>query len=88
MHLSNISLQQEPFRSSNQPLHFQANEYPNVFQMACIEQKNTKEEPKLAEEGSDDVQSTSDQESVVTVRGKLYIVDVRICSQEVASFSS
>ena len=47
--------------------------------MARIEPKDTKEEPKLAEEGSDDVQSTSDQESVVTVR-RLYVVDVRISS--------
>ena len=47
--------------------------------MARIEPKDTKEEPKLAEEGSDDVQSTSDQESVVTVR-RIYVVDVRISS--------
>ena len=29
--------------------------------MACIEQNDSKEKPNLAEEGSDDRQSTSDQ---------------------------
>ena len=56
-----------------------------MFQMARIEPKDTKEEPKLAEEGSDDVQSTSDQESVVTVR-RIYVVDVRISSPRDGQF--
>ena len=52
-------------------------QYPDVFQMASIEEPATKDEPSLAEAaGSDDVLSTSDRESVVTVR-RIYVVDVR-----------
>ena len=55
--------------------------------MACIEQNDSKEKPNLAEEGSDDRQSTSDQESVVTAVRRIYVVDVRISFPKRGQFS-